>query len=266
MAGGKEIPIAANVLGTIGTVLWCIQLIPQIWYNWMRKKTDGLPGSMMLLWGLCTSPFGIYMVLQEVNLAIQIQPQIFGTLSLICWAQILIYHHKYTTTRAIILAVVIAMLLGGSEALFILTLRIPYKKGVTWPALLFGIMATILLVLGLVTPYKEIWKRRGRVVGINWVFLTMDALGALFSLLALVAEGSIDILGCVLYCVVLFLEIGIFGSHIVWRLLHRGLLKEAKAANLTVDEVLEAKGVSTPSSIPDPESRFELSSSKAQKS
>ncbi|KAI2093053.1 hypothetical protein LOZ36_000278 [Ophidiomyces ophidiicola] len=173
---------------------------------------------------------------------------------------------KYTTTRAIILAVVIAMLLGGSEALFILTLRIPYKKGVTWPALLFGIMATILLVLGLVTPYKEIWKRRGRVVGINWVFLTMDALGALFSLLALVAEGSIDILGCVLYCVVLFLEIGIFGSHIVWRLLHRGLLKEAKAANLTVDEVLEAKGVSTPSSIPDPESRFELSSSKAQKS
>ncbi|KAI2142584.1 hypothetical protein LOZ28_002120 [Ophidiomyces ophidiicola] len=154
---------------------------------------------------------------------------------------------KYTTTRAIILTVVIAMLLGGSEALFILTLRIPYKKGVTWPALLFGIMATILLVL-------------------DWVFLTMDALGALFSLLALVAEGSIDILGCVLYCVVLFLEIGIFGSHIVWRLLHRGLLKEAKAANLTVDEVLEAKGVSTPSSIPDPESRFELSSSKAQKS
>ncbi|KAI1915633.1 hypothetical protein LOZ61_001564 [Ophidiomyces ophidiicola] len=247
MAGGKEIPIAANVLGTIGTVLWCIQLIPQIWYNWRRKKTDGLPGSMMLLWGLCASPFGIYMVLQEVNLAIQIQPQIFGTLSLICWAQILIYHHKYTTTRAIILAVVIAMLLGGSEALFILTLRIPYKKGVTWPALLFGIMATILLVL-------------------DWVFLTMDALGALFSLLALVAEGSIDILGCVLYCVVLFLEIGICGSHIVWRLLHRGLLKEAKAANLTVDEVLEAKGVSTPSSIPDPESRFELFRSKAQKS
>lgn len=45
--------VAANVLGTIGTVFWCIQLIPQIWYNWRRKKTDGLPQLMMLLWAAC---------------------------------------------------------------------------------------------------------------------------------------------------------------------------------------------------------------------
>lgn len=53
MAQQKEIPVAANVLGTIGTVLWCIQLVPQIWYNWRRKNTDGLPGLMLLLWALC---------------------------------------------------------------------------------------------------------------------------------------------------------------------------------------------------------------------
>lgn len=49
----ENIPVAANVLGTIGTVLWCIQLVPQIWHNWRHKKTDGLPASMMVLWATC---------------------------------------------------------------------------------------------------------------------------------------------------------------------------------------------------------------------
>lgn len=53
MAPQTSIPVAANILGTIGTVFWCIQLVPQIWYNWKQKKTDGLPGSMMLIWAVC---------------------------------------------------------------------------------------------------------------------------------------------------------------------------------------------------------------------
>jgi hypothetical protein len=32
-----------------------------------------------------------------------------------------------------------------------------------------AIVASVLLAAGLVPPYYEIWKRRGRVVGINWV-------------------------------------------------------------------------------------------------
>ena len=46
-------PIAAYVLGTIGTILWCVQLVPQIWHNWRHKRTDGLPPTMMFLWALC---------------------------------------------------------------------------------------------------------------------------------------------------------------------------------------------------------------------
>ena len=34
--------VAANVTGTIGTILWCLQLVPQIWYNYKRKQTDGI--------------------------------------------------------------------------------------------------------------------------------------------------------------------------------------------------------------------------------
>jgi uncharacterized protein with PQ loop repeat len=55
-----NVTVASNVLGTIGTVLWCIQLIPQIWYNYRRKKTDGFPAAMMLLWASCMFQHGGY--------------------------------------------------------------------------------------------------------------------------------------------------------------------------------------------------------------
>ncbi|KAK4692770.1 hypothetical protein P7C71_g4495, partial [Lecanoromycetidae sp. Uapishka_2] len=83
MAPQTTIPVAATVLGTIGTVFWCVQLVPQIWYNWKQKKTDGLPGLMMFLWAISAVPFGAYAMIQNFNLPIQIQPQIFCALIVI---------------------------------------------------------------------------------------------------------------------------------------------------------------------------------------
>ncbi|GFN20725.1 PQ-loop repeat-containing protein [Aspergillus tubingensis] len=232
---------ASYVLGTIGTVLWCIQLIPQIWYNWRRKKTDGFPPLMMLLWASCAVPMGAYMVLQEVNLPLQIQPQIFGFFSLVSWGQILYYNHSYTCLKATSLVVGTAMLFGGIETLLILTLRIPYNKGVTWPDLVVGVVAAILLASGLVPPYFELWKRDGRVIGFNWVFLSIDTLGGLFSLFALAAQGSFDILGGIMYILVVVLEAGIYASHIIWRIRYRAVRKEARASGRSIDEVLEER-------------------------
>ena len=65
-----------------------------------------------------------------------------------------------------------------------------------------GVIAAVLLALGLIPPWVEIWKRRGKVIGISklafetylhidsrlhqgFVFLTIDWLGAFFSLMAL---------------------------------------------------------------------------------
>ena len=53
MSPQASIPVSANVIGTIGTVFWSIQLVPQIWYNWKQKNTDGFPALMMILWALC---------------------------------------------------------------------------------------------------------------------------------------------------------------------------------------------------------------------
>lgn len=99
MAPQGEIPLAANVLGTIGTVLWSIQLIPQIWYNWRLKKTDGLPALMMMLWACAAVPFGVYSVVQRFAIPIQMQPQIFGALSLVTWGQIMHYYQYEKSDR-----------------------------------------------------------------------------------------------------------------------------------------------------------------------
>ncbi|KAJ5536651.1 hypothetical protein N7513_009837 [Penicillium frequentans] len=230
-----NVTLASNVLGTIGTVLWCVQLIPQIWYNWRRKKTDGFPAAMMFLWASCSVPMGAYLILQQVNIPLQVQPQIFGFFSLVSWCQVLYYNHRL---KATLLCLGCSALFGGLEALLILTLRIPYNKGVTWPDIVVGVVATIFLTGGLLPPYFELWKRDGRVIGFNWVFLSIDTLGGLFSLFALAAQGSFDILGGIMYILVVVLEGGIYVSHIVWRIRYRKLRKEARMRGMSIDDLL----------------------------
>lgn len=47
------------------------------------------------------------------------------------------------------------------------TWQIPYNKGVTWPDIVVGVIAAILLAAGLLPPYFELWKRDGRVIGFS---------------------------------------------------------------------------------------------------
>ncbi|KAJ5573991.1 uncharacterized protein N7459_008418 [Penicillium hispanicum] len=241
MSDGDHVTVSSNVLGTIGTVLWCIQLIPQIWYNYRRKNTEGFPAAMMFLWASCSVPMGAYLILQKVNIPLQIQPQIFGFFSLVSWGQILHYGHNYSRLKATVICSGTVALFGGLETLLILTLRIPYSKGITWPDLVVGVVATIFLTAGLLPPYFELWKRNGRVIGFNWVFLSIDTLGGLFSLFALAAQGTFDILGGIMYILVVVLESGIYISHIVWRIRYRALRREAKATGKSIEELLDSE-------------------------
>ncbi|KUI73477.1 hypothetical protein VM1G_08851 [Cytospora mali] len=237
MAPQTSIPVASTVLGTIGTILWCVQLIPQIWTNWRTKSTDGLPGSMMFLWALCGVPFGTYSVVQNFNIPIQVQPQVFMLLCLTSWAQTLIYSRAWRAWTTTLLAVSVGAVFAGVEAALIITIRPIYAAGNETPVTVVGIVASVLLAAGLLPPYGEIWKRRGRVIGINWLFLTIDWNGAFFSLMAVVTQTDFDVLGGVLYIICCALEAGIFASHIIWRIRTRKIRKEAKAQGKTFDEI-----------------------------
>ena len=92
MAPQAAVPLAATVLGTIGTVFWSIQLLPQIYFNNQLKDTEGMPALMMLLWAISAIPFGVYAIVQKFAIPLQVQPQIFCTFTLVCWGQIMRYH------------------------------------------------------------------------------------------------------------------------------------------------------------------------------
>lgn len=192
---------------------------------------------MMFLWGVCGVPFGAYAVIQNFNIPIQVQPQVFMGLCLLCWSQILIYGNGWSVKKAAATGLAMAILFAGIETALILTLKPIYERGNDAPALVVGIIASIFLAAGLVPPYFEIYKRRGRVVGINFFFLAMDWSGAFFSLMALVAQNTFDILGGILYIICAILEIGIFLSHIIWLIRTRKLRKRAKAEGKTFDEL-----------------------------
>ncbi|KAI1827109.1 PQ loop repeat-domain-containing protein [Xylaria intraflava] len=238
MAPQGQIPIAANVLGTIGTILWSLQLVPQAWSNWRRKDTEGLPSIMMFLWAACGVPFGIYAIVQNFNIPVQVQPQIFMFLCLVNWGQILLYTHKWPLWRVFTAIIGTGAIFAGIEAALILTIRPIYAKGNETPVVVIGVASAILLAAGLIPPYGEAWKRRGRIKGINFFFLTLDSLGAFFSLLSLVVQQTFDILGGVMYIVVILLEIGIFITHLIWLFRTREIRKQAKLDGKTFDDIL----------------------------
>ena len=156
---------------------------------------------MMFLWAISAVPFGVYAIIQNFAIPIQIQPQIFCALSLFTWTQILVYNNGYTTWKASLLSTTIAVSFGGVEALLVFTLRPLYDRGIAWPLMIVGVVAAILLAAGLLPPYFEMWKRQGRVVGIHFGFLTVDWLGAFFSLMGVIAQETFDPLGGCLFIV-----------------------------------------------------------------
>lgn len=233
--------VAENVLATLGTVFWCIQLVPQIIRNYRVKDCEGLPASMMFLWAASGIPFSIYFLASDGSIPLRIQPQLFTFFCVISWIQTLYYPPVSYPIKKVILALILFVIPAvGLELGFILWLRPLYRRGIEWPLLIIGIIASVLLAIGLIPPYFELAKRKGRVIGINFVFLFMDSMGALLSMCSIFV-GSMDIMSMVLYAIVLALEIGIFTCHMFWYLVlgGRNVIREEKLARIVSDEKSE---------------------------
>ncbi|ODV83316.1 hypothetical protein CANARDRAFT_177793 [[Candida] arabinofermentans NRRL YB-2248] len=216
----------ANVLSTIGTVLWCVQLSPQIYFLWKRKDATGFPPIFMFLWCASGSPFGVYFIVSDSYLPMQIQPQLFMFLCSIAWIQAMYYPpYSIPKKRIFLYAFLFYSISLAIELGFGIPLKKVYKDGTTWPSLVFGIIASIVLAAGLLPPYFELSKRQGRVVGINFIFLMMDTAGAVFSMASQLI-GDIDVMGMILYAVIIVMECGLYCSQIIWYIRFRVLRKE----------------------------------------
>lgn len=70
----------------------------------------------------------------------------------------------------------------------------------------WGILSDIFLAVGFAPQFYEIYRAK-EVVGLSYLFLFMDSLGAIFSLVSLACKSELDIIALVGYVAVLGLEV-----------------------------------------------------------
>lgn len=204
-------PILAYTFGTLGAVCWSIQLLPQIWLNYRRHNATGLQPSMMMLWAWAGIPLGVYNITSNFNIPLLIQPQILTFLSLLTWIQCYYYEHHWTWTKSLCVTVPFAVAMGAIEYGLTVALQTGLDRGFQWPLTLMAVLAALLLALGVLRHYYDIQIHR-TVRGISFLFVFIDALGDLFSIISVLFEPELDVLGLVIYGVELVLWIGIMAA------------------------------------------------------
>jgi hypothetical protein len=154
---------------------------------------------------------------------------------------LLILCRKWRTWTATLLLMSLFVIFAGVQAGLVFAIRPNYARGISWPVLTVGIIAFLVMIAGYFPIPFELLKRRGRVVGIDFIFLTIDWFGAFFSLMSLIAQSEFDTLFGTLYALCCVIEMSMVTSHLVWRMRTRGIRKRAKAAEKTFDEFEEGK-------------------------
>ncbi|THU86257.1 hypothetical protein K435DRAFT_731718 [Dendrothele bispora CBS 962.96] len=200
--------VAENVLGTMGTICWAIQMIPQIWKSYRTKNTDGLSDWMILSWAIAGAFLGAYAVIQDINIPLILQPQMFSALGTISWAQCLYYGRKFSLITSILACLGVMAFVGGFETAMIFAAKPAYEAGRTSGKAaveFYGIFTSVIIALALLPQYYEVWYHK-EVVGISMTFMLIDALGGLFSDLSLVFKPEFDVIAGVTYTIVVVMD------------------------------------------------------------
>jgi hypothetical protein len=111
--------------------------------------------------------------------------------------------------RSLAVVVPIACLMGGIQAALIIALRVAQHRNLQWPLTLMAVLSAALLAAGVLRHYWDIYTHR-TVRGISFLFVGIDAAGDVLSLVSVVFQPELDILGMIIYGTELVLWIGVF--------------------------------------------------------
>ncbi|OCH96321.1 hypothetical protein OBBRIDRAFT_787400 [Obba rivulosa] len=227
---------AENVLGTMGTICWTVQLIPQIWKSWRTKTTEGLSQWLVFMWGVSGVFLGVYAIVQDLNIPLIVQPQLFASLSFVSWAQCQYYGKQRSRAAVITMWIFVMTLSAGFEAGMIYAVRPSFQRGNDGPVKAFGIISAVTISSALLPQYYEIYKH-GEVIGISITFMAIDCLGGIFSVLSLVFKNKLDVTACVTYSLVVLLDGIVLLLAAILNPLARRRRKRLATQAATVDDV-----------------------------
>nr|KIR50474.1 integral membrane protein [Cryptococcus bacillisporus CA1280] len=189
----KENHAVENALATIGAVLWMIQNIPQVVKSYREKSTKGLSASLMFIWAVGTVIHGAYIVAQNFSIPLQVQPQVFAALATVSWCQCMYYGRGYSLKSVLAIFIVLCCIFAGFEVGSVYALWAGQRNGVEWPVLLYGYLSAVLLAVGLLPQFWEIYKYR-EVIGISMLFMAVDILGGVSFALVVVLDAIVVLL------------------------------------------------------------------------
>lgn len=165
-------------------------------------------------------PLGVYNIADDYNIALQVQPNILIFLSLFTWGQCQYYGKKRALKSVVLFSPAIGTTLGGIEVGLVFALRVANARGQKWAATLMAIVAAILLAGGVLRHYVDMWKTRSDA-GLSLKFALLDASGDVASLISVIFQPSLSILGMVIYGSELAIWIGLIVIVICFRTLNR---------------------------------------------
>lgn len=197
------------VFGTIGTVLWMVQLIPQVHLNYKRKTTAGVSPWLYVSWLLSSVTLGPYAIVQNLSIPIITQPQAYGSLCAVIACQALHYDRGWSKKMALGAFGAYALVGGGIEVALFFALRAAENRGIQGATIFIGSLSDFFLSVGFIPQLILIFRDR-RVEGLSYIFLAMDSMGAVFSILSLgFKTGPIDVVALIGYVGIIVLEVAV---------------------------------------------------------
>lgn len=143
--------------------------------------------------------------------------------------------------------------MAGIQTGLVFALRIPKSRGTEWPMIVMAVLSAVLLAAGVLRHYWDIYVHR-TVRGISFIFVAIDAAGDVFSLVSILFQPSIDLLGIIIYGTEFVLWCGVFAcggyyNFLPWfrkKMLARDDSGRASPADVNPDQ---GDGVSTGNAI-----------------
>lgn len=126
----------------------------------------------------------------------------------------------------------LACIMGGIQAALIVALRIAQERGIEWPPVLMATLSAAFFAAGVLRHYLDIYIHR-TVRGISFLFVGIDAAGDLISLVSVLFQKELDVLGLVIYGTELILWIGVFACGGYYNLLPWVQSKSKRSRTIT---------------------------------
>jgi len=195
-----ENKVLSNLFGILGTIIWSIQLIPQIHLNYKMKSTKGVSPLCFSSWYLCGVVLATYLVFMKSPPALVIQISCFSVFCLVIIFQYLFYEKSYKITK-LLFVIGLVTLLSFLISIGIYMIMKSYKSREIVIEIVCTVISASLMAIGFFPQMFVIYKSKS-TVGLSKIFVFMDFLGGVFSIMSLAFHIPFDWMAFSTYVIV----------------------------------------------------------------